>query len=159
MGGIINRVLLKDTDGNNTMQLTIEDTATLLKIELAEVQSDIKSIGEKITLLQREIEKLQVELQEKKHQERLIEQKVNMAQKTYEAFYKKYEELRITESSKIGEATITVISKAFPTTQPVAPRKLLNVAVGTILGLMMGIFVAFFKEYWIATGEERVKAK
>ena len=150
-----NRVLLKDYNGSGEMQLMIESTATLLKIELAEVQSNIRSIGEKITLLQKEIEGLQVDLQEKKHQERLIEQKVSMAQKTYDAFYKKYEELRITESSKIGEATITVISKAFPTTQPVAPRKLVNVAIATVLGLMLGVFVAFLKEYWIATGKDK----
>jgi len=152
-----NRVFLKDTDGNGTMQLTIEDTSTLMKIELAEAQSNIRAMGEQIIVLQQGIEDIQVELQEKKHQERLIDQKVTMAQKTYDAFYKKYEELRVTESSKIGEATITVISKAFPTTQPVAPRKALNIAITAVLGLMVGVFVAFFKEYWIATSEETQK--
>lgn len=146
-----NRILLKNHNNQDTMQLTIEDTATLLKIELAEVESNIANIKETLITLQGEIEETQVELQDKKHQERLVNQKVNIAQNTYDAFVKKYEELRVTESSQIGEATITVMSRAYPTTKPVAPRKTLNVAIATVLGLMIGVFVAFFLEYWQAS--------
>lgn len=146
-----NRILLKNQDNQDTMQLTIEDTATLLKIELAEVESNIANIKGTLITLQDEIEETQVELQDKKHQERLVNQKVNIAQNTYDAFVKKYEELRVTESSQIGEATITVMSRAYPTTKPVAPRKTLNVAIATVLGLMIGVFVAFFLEYWQAS--------
>lgn len=143
-----NRILLKNQDNQDTMQLTIEDTATLLKIELAEVESNIANIKETLITLQGEIEETQVEIQDKKHQERLVNQKVNIAQNTYDAFVKKYEELRVTESSQIGEATITVMSRAYPTTKPVAPRKTLNVAIATVLGLMVGVFMAFIMEYW-----------
>ncbi|GAB6086148.1 GumC family protein [Alkaliphilus crotonatoxidans] len=150
-----NRILLKNQDNQDTMQLTIEDTATLLKIELAEVESNITNIKEVLIALQNEIEETQVELQDKKHQERLVNQKVNIAQNTYDAFVKKYEELRVTESSQIGEATITVMSRAYPTTKPVAPRKALNVAIATVLGLMIGVFAAFFIEYW-QTSDEKI---
>lgn len=143
-----NRILLKNHNNQDTMQLMIEDTATLLKIELAEVESNITNIKETLITLQDEIEETQVELQDKKHQERLVNQKVNIAQNTYDAFVKKYEELRVTESSQIGEATITVMSRAYPTTEPIAPRKALNVAIAAVLGLMIGVFVAFFLEYW-----------
>lgn len=146
-----NRILLKNQDNQDTMQLTIEDTATLLKIELAEVESNITNIEETLITLQNEIEETQVELQDKRHQERLVNQKVTIAQNTYDAFVKKYEELRVTESSQIGEATITIMSRAYPTTRPVAPRKALNIAIATALGLMIGVFVAFFLEYWQAS--------
>lgn len=151
-----NRILLRDQDDYKSMQLTIEDSATLLKIEQAEVESNIKSIKDKLLTLQQEIEKTQVELQDKTHQERQINQKVSIAQNTYDAFIKKYEELRVTESSQIGEATITVMSRAYPTTQPVAPRKALNVAIAAVLGLMMGVFTAFFIEYWQSSEKNKI---
>lgn len=154
-----NRILLKNQDNQDTMQLTIEDTATLLKIELAEVESNITNIKEVLIALQNEIEETQVELQDKKHQERLVNQKVNIAQNTYDAFVKKYEELRVTESSQIGEATITVMSRAYPTTKPVAPRKALNVAIAAVIGLMIGVFAAFFIEYWQTYDEKTAIAK
>lgn len=151
-----NRILLRDQDDYKSMQLTIEDSATLLKIEQAEVESNIKSIKDKLLTLQQEIEKTQVELQDKTHQERQINQKVSIAQNTYDAFIKKYEELRVTESSQIGEATITVMSRAYPTTRPVAPRKALNVAIAAVLGLMVGVFTAFFIEYWQSSEKNKI---
>lgn len=144
-----------DSESSNGMQLMIEDSATLLKIELAEVEANITSVNTQMTAIQQQIEELQVELQDKKHQERLINQKVDIAENTYDAFVKKYEELRVTESSQIGEATITIISRAFPTTRPVGPRKALNLAIAAVLGAMIGVFAAFFIEYWQTSAKEK----
>ncbi|AKL93651.1 capsular polysaccharide biosynthesis protein CapA [Clostridium aceticum] len=160
-----NRVILRNqsNDGENVsinnLQLMIEDSATSLKIELAEVEASTQSVGQQINVLQQQIEEIQVELQDKKHEERLINQKVSIAQNTYDAFVKKYEELRVTESSQIGEATITVISRAFPTTVPVGPKKALNLAIAAVLGVMIGVFVAFFIEYWQTSGQEKQAAQ
>lgn len=152
-----NRLIVRqDSTNSGAMNLVLDESSNSLKIELAEVEASINSIKNKISEMQKDIEGLQTELQEKKHKESLVEQKVNIAQTTYEAFVKKYEELKVTESSKIGEASITVISKAYPSTKPVAPRKSLNLAISLVLGLMVGVFVAFFQEYWQSTGEEEL---
>lgn len=158
-----NRIILQNPSKDNglgdelagidRLQLMVEDSATLLKIELAEVEANIKSLDGQIGIIQEQIEDIQVELQDKIHQETRINRKVTMAQNTYDAFVEKYEELRVTESSQIGEATITVVSRAYPTSKPVGPRKALNVAIAAVLGVMMGVFVAFFIEYW-QTSEE-----
>ena len=144
-------IILNRESGN----ILIDDSTKLLKIELAEVQGAIDKINESIETLQDEIEELQVELQEKKHQEDIVNQKVKLARQTYEAFMRKYEELRVTESAEIGESNITVISRAYPPTKPVGPRKALNLAIATTLGLMVGVFTAFFIEYWQATGNKK----
>jgi capsular polysaccharide biosynthesis protein len=47
-----------------------------------------------------------------------------------------------------------VVSKAIIPETPVSPRKVLNLAIGTVLGLMLGAFWAFFREYWENTGEQ-----
>ena len=41
-----------------------------------------------------------------------------------------------------------VVSEAVESLSPVSPRKNLNMAIGGVLGLMLGVFWAFFKEYW-----------
>lgn len=150
-----NSLNLRLDSGNlDSMNLVFDDSTRALKIELAEVETKIESTKNKITEMQKNIEELQIELQDKAHEKSMVQQKVDIAQTTYEAFVKKYEELKVTESSKIGESSITIISKAYPSNRPVAPRKALNVAISLVLGLMIGVFVAFFQEYWQSTGEE-----
>ena len=43
-------------------------------------------------------------------------------------FFKKYEELRVTESSQIGDKYDYVVSRAHPSTRPIA-LKALNLAI------------------------------
>ncbi len=143
-------IMLNRESGN----LLIDDSTKTLKIELADVKSSLESTKETIEKLQKEIEQIQVELQEKRHKEGVVTQKLDIAQKNYEAFVKKYEELRVAESAQIGESNITVISRAFPPTRPVGPRKALNLAISMVLGLMVGVFIAFFIEYWQSTDKK-----
>ena len=149
------RIIIKSSAQGNANSIMVENSVQSLQIDLAQVESNIKTIQEKIEETQKLIEELQVELEEKRHEERLLNQKVNIAQDTFDAFVKKYEELRVTESSQIGDATIIVVSRAYPSTRPIAPRKALNLAISAVLGLMIGVFVAFFMEYWISTEPEK----
>ena len=57
----------------------------------------------------------------------------------------KYEEARIREAGQIGN--VRVIDPAREPDSPVRPRKKLNLAVGGILGLMLGIGLAYFRNY------------
>ncbi len=43
---------------------------------------------------------------------------------------------------------VLVVSPAIAPQHPVAPRKVLNLAIGVALGTMLGIFAAFFRNYW-----------
>ncbi len=69
-------------------------------------------------------------------------QQVN--EKLYIMMKEKYEESRINEASKIG--SIYVIDKAIPNIDPIKPKKKMNVLIGAILGLGLGIAIAFIKE-------------
>lgn len=146
----------QSSSGSGTMNLVLDDTEKALKINLAEVQAGIKSTTNKIADMEEDIENLRIELQDKVHKEGLIEQKVDIAQTTYEAFVEKYEELKVTGSTEIGEASISVISSAHPSNNPVAPRKMLNIAIALVLGVMVGVFIAFFVEYWQSTEDTKL---
>ncbi len=43
---------------------------------------------------------------------------------------------------------VLVTSPAIAPQHPVAPRKVLNLAIGAVVGLMLGVFAAFFRNYW-----------
>lgn len=55
---------------------------------------------------------------------------------------------------------VSVIEEAIPLVNPVKPNKMLNIAIGGILGLMASVFIIFLKEYLdntIKTSEEAQK--
>ena len=141
----------------NTGRVTLDSSEKLMKIELAEINSRLDSIKTMIPELENKLEELRIEFEEKHHIESALSQKVNFAKQTYEAFSKKYEEIRVAESTQIGEASISIVSKAYPVSNPVGPNRALNMAIGLVLGLMLGVFAAFFIEYWKQTGEEKNK--
>lgn len=174
-GGLISAIEASTTGGKGSvsarpniegnLNISFDDSEKILKVDLAETRGRIESLNSQIKDLQDKIEGLQVDYQDKQHEENLIQQKVDISKKTYESFVAKYEELRVAETAKLGELSISIISKAYPPIIPVGPRKMLNIAIATVLGLMVGVFYAFFKAYWdtssldknIVVGENSVK--
>lgn len=143
------------TLNQSTGRVMLDSSEKQLKMELAEVESELQSLDEMIPKLEKELESLRVEYEDKYHQESKLAQKVQLAKDTYEAFVKKYEEIRVVESAMIGESSVTIVSNAYPAKTPVGPNKTLNVAIGLVLGLMLGVFAAFFIEYWKQAGSEK----
>lgn len=140
-------MIIKPNLGEN-FNISFDDSNKVMKIDLAETEGRMASIEKQIEDLQKHIEKLQVDFQDKQHKEKIVKQKVDISQKTYESFVEKYEELKVSETAKLGELSINIISSAYPATRPVGPRKALNLAISMVLGLMIGVFYAFFKAYW-----------
>ncbi|HYE10148.1 MAG TPA: Wzz/FepE/Etk N-terminal domain-containing protein [Patescibacteria group bacterium] len=161
---------LEDTTGKNSKELfgvTVEaeevnslytalrSQTNSLNVELAKIAAEKNNLQKEIDTLQKELEILQADLADKQHQDTIIQEKVKFANNTYNAFLEKYEETRIAKSSAIGDASIIIISPAVEPLEPIAPRKLLNIAIGTVLGMMLGVFIAFFKDYWQATDPKK----
>lgn len=140
----------------NPNYLKLDNAINNAQIQIAEYQSAKIQSNNQIKLAQDQLEQLQVELAEKKIQSDSLNRKVETAQKTYNAFLDKYEESRLTQSGEIGENAVVVSSEAMIPLRPIAPRKALNVAIAGVLGIMIGVFIAFFKEYWITSGKDYV---
>ena len=75
------------------------------------------------------------------------------AKSIYEVISEKAAEVRITVATETG--TIKIVSLAQEPNQPVGLGKKQIIGIGAIFGLFIGIFVAFFAEYWERT--KRVK--
>lgn len=48
-----------------------------------------------------------------------------------------------------------IVEKAITSRYPIKPKKKLNVAIASVLGLMLGVFIAFFQEFWEKGKEEK----
>ena len=67
-------------------------------------------------------------------------------EKLYNIFCKQAEELQLTEGTKTDLLKIT--SLAHEPRTPIKPNKKLNIFIAGVLGLFVGVFVAFFLEFW-----------
>lgn len=132
----------------NSVYLSLSSQVSNYKMDISEATKELELMKSKIDQTQKEIEKIQSELAEKRHELNLVQRNVDIAQGTYDAFLKKYEEIRVAETTEMGESTINIVSPALVPIRPVGPRKMLNVAIAGVLGIMLGVFIAFFKEYW-----------
>lgn len=154
------------TSAKDTAQLTMEseevneayiDLSTKVsenKIAVSELSREIESIRTKIDATQKELETIQLELADKEHNQTLAKNNVDRVQKTYDSFLNKYEEIRIAESTEVGNSTINIISQAAMPEEPIGSGKVLNLAIAGVLGIMLGAFIAFFKEYWQVSGKQ-----
>lgn len=76
-------------------------------------------------------------------------------EKLYLMLNEKYEETRIAEAGK--SAGVQIIDQAKPSDKPVRPNKKLNILLGMLFGLAIGVGIAFFLEFLddtVKTGDD-----
>lgn len=74
-----------------------------------------------------------------------LEREYRVNENTYIMMMEKYEEIKIAEAGEIGN--VKVIDQAKPPIYPISPKKKLNMLMGMLLGLSLGIGVSFILEY------------
>lgn len=144
-------LIIKSQEVNQTYDALSQKVAEL-EAELAGIVSQKKAIENSIKKVQQELEGLQAAYVEKQTEYDLLQQKYNAALETYSNFLEKYEEMRITTAGNLSESNMMIVSPAVVPEKPVAPKKLLNITLAAVLGLMIGIFAAFFADYWKRSG-------
>lgn len=151
--------LKMESEEINPVFISLTNKIADYQIRLSGIRAKKDSISREIENTRIEIEKLQVELAQKQVEYDRIRRKVNLAEYTYDTFQQKYQEARITLSAQLGETSIMVVSPAYIPEKPVSPRKMLNIAISAVLGIMIGAFTVFFIEYWKNTGPSAEAAK
>jgi len=92
------------------------------------------------------IEDLKKELTEKKLTLSQLDREYSAKEKLYNIFYKQAEEIRLAEIAETD--LLKIASLAYEPRAPIKPNKKLNIAIAGVLGLFVGVFVAFFIEFW-----------
>ncbi|MDF2801239.1 MAG: hypothetical protein K0S61_1142 [Anaerocolumna sp.] len=129
------------------------------RIVVSELSRELDMIKIKIDTTQKELEDIQRELADKDHSQTMIQRNVDLSQGTYDAFLNKYEEIRVAESTEIGDSTIIIVSPAVAPELPTGPRKVIIILIASVLGLMIGVFVVFFRHYWKTSEKQVVSEK
>ena len=92
------------------------------------------------------LEELKKELTEKKLILSQLNREYSAKEKLYNNLYKQAEEIRLTETAEAD--LLKISSLAYEPRVPIKPNKKLNILIAGVLGLFVGIFVAFFLEFW-----------
>jgi len=136
----------------NTIAAVFMDKSLIInRSKASEVKKFIEEqLLEKEKELTAEEEKLQYERLEELPDKELrlarLERAVRVSEDMYLLLLEKYQEARINEVMEFRD--VRIIDKALAPDEPIKPRKMLNLAIGGILGLMLGVMLVFFMEEW-----------
>lgn len=119
-----------------------------LRSDLAGLRTRLAGVRQAVAAARKEVQNLRVQLAEQQVQEDKLRTKLEAARESYLALARKYEEISAAGTGELLATGIQIVGPAEVPDTPVKPRRLLNVAVATVLGLMVGVFAAFFADYW-----------
>ena len=130
--------------GQNVVYLDLERERNRLQTELPSQEAKADSLGRQITLLDRQIPALDMTEMTLEN----LRRDVAVNDRNYRTYLEKVEDARILEDLNRQKSTsISVIQGATVPVEPVSPRKLLNIALGLMLGLLAGLGLAFVIEF------------
>ena len=143
--------------------------ATRLKIEkeieqiIEMEETAVRALRAEEQILNRQIEKIKKEIRnlaQKEYQYNQISRGIEDEREIYSMLLKQREEARLSLAKLEKGVKINRISPAIVPTEPVKPKKMLNIILAIFLGLFGGLGLAFFIEYFdhtISTPEELEK--
>ncbi|MBC8185896.1 polysaccharide biosynthesis tyrosine autokinase [candidate division KSB1 bacterium] len=147
--------VLADKYKDEVKQLAVTATAdpvalseTLLQRKI-EVEATIQSLLPRATALKKIVDEYNAKLEKvpdrglklaRLQRAALLDEKITLMMK------EKYEESRITEVGQLGN--VRIIDPAKPNYTPISPKKKMNIILGIIVGLGLGIGITFLLEYF-----------
>lgn len=138
----------------NEAYMALLNLVNMDRMAVKQLESKLVSLEESIAQTAKEIEMLQIELAEKKAVEERLLNKLDNAKRTYDRLVEKYDEAQIASAIDSAEAQINLVAPAWVPVTPVGPRKMLNLAIAGVLGVMVGAFVVFIRHYWITSADQ-----
>jgi capsular polysaccharide biosynthesis protein len=146
------RTVVVEEDGKkverlNDVYVSLSQMLEQKQVELAEKQARLESTRRFIAQLEAELADLQAELVDKQARESELRARVDQLDQTYQTLLQKKTEVQIARSINLGETSILVVSPAYIPSRPVRPNRQLNMAVSGVLGVMVGVMLAFLLEY------------
>jgi tyrosine-protein kinase Etk/Wzc len=133
--------------------MVVNSQITLVENDLKrEASSYIKALESKIEALDDTIARIQKELDKLPEKEVVLarlERSAKVNEEIYTLLLKRHKEAQISEAMEIGD--IRIVDPAISPKFPVKPNKKLNLAMGLLAGLIFGITLACFVEYFDTT--------
>jgi len=133
-----------------TQGQVLNETYTNLRYQLALKEAEVASLTAQIDQLQNNLAEVrqdlvqkQKELLEWQFEKDQLEQAVSLSSQTYRQLMSTSQMLAVIETNPV-----TVVAAPIKPEEPVGPNKKLNVAVAGVLGLFLGVLLAFVVHYF-----------
>lgn len=130
----------------NQIYVELSNSVNQLEIQFTNLEASRDNMEQAILECQKEIEAIQAEYAEKQQEYDELNLELELSKQAYQAYQQEYKELMIKQSAEIGKSSIAVISEAMVPTNPVAPKRTVNIALSGICGLIIGILAVFIKQ-------------
>ncbi|HHX77336.1 MAG TPA: hypothetical protein GX697_03195, partial [Firmicutes bacterium] len=140
----------------NPVYLELSLRQAEIAVEIEKNAGNIKGIQTAISQLEEELRNLQMEHAEKRVAYEELQRQVDLHKAVYQTFSDRLAAVEMSESVQAGQLAVSVVSPAVPPSAPSGPSKMLNIAIALVLGLMTGVFLAFFLHYWQESGSEKI---
>jgi uncharacterized protein involved in exopolysaccharide biosynthesis len=130
----------------NLIYQSLETRIVNTEIDINTLKPRAEYLKKSIELTENEIKDLEESVNQKEFELTQLIRQVEIYKRTYDNLSTKIEDVRIAKSAQLGE--VKIISPASEPKYPIGPKKRQNVAIAGFVGLMLGIFIAFFQEFW-----------
>ena len=115
-------------------------------ILISSLQAEENQLIENIDDFNLKLETLRKELAQEKLIQSRLEREYNTAKGVYDVLSQKAEEVKIAVATESG--MVKIANLAYEPKYPIKPNKKLNILIAGVLSLFIGIFVAYFMEFW-----------
>jgi len=138
-------LLTTENEFYNPQYSNLSDKKNNINQSLTVFQIDLKNYRNEINDLEKEIVNLENKINDLEKKEEILKDQLNNSKGNYNSSINKYDNERQNLIEK--DYNIELISKANINEQPVSPNYKLNIAIAGVLGLMLSVFIVFFKEF------------
>lgn len=148
---------IKLSNSSNLSNAILTAQKTQIETRLVQNVSEKEVLEKKIEEIQQRLSDLRATLATEEYKYNEVMRNYELAEASFEAYQIKKNEAEQNAAADIGRASIIVSSPAVVPEVPSSPNKKLNLGIGIVLGLMIGVLVAFFREYWKNSAVEVTK--
>ncbi len=141
-------------DGDSIPSMVYALNMAQIQSRLVENTENLIVLNDKIVEITDKLSAAQAQLAQEEYKYQVIERDKSLAQQTFNAYQQRHKEVIVASAAQMSSTNILLSSNAVPSSSPVGPRKMLNMAIAAVLGLMLGVFLAFFIEYWKNSGKK-----
>jgi capsular polysaccharide biosynthesis protein len=136
-----------ETEEINPVYAELSQMETQKTVQLAELEARRQSVKGSVEQLQIELKNLQADLSGKREAENQLLEKVEQIKKTRDVLAEKLTQVQIIKSVNQSQNSLQIVTPAFSSNRPVSPKKMQNVAVALVLGLMASVGLALLLEF------------
>lgn len=125
--------------------LSMDDYLTDTRVAVSSLGGEISYLEEETGKLKKELDTMEARINEINIHLSSLNRDIDASKDTYNFLSGKLQEARIAKEEQLG--SIRIVEAPIVPQVPSGPSKMLNVIIAGILGLFVGVFAAFFKNY------------